>query len=290
MRYPDIRIVHIMKVKGVSGAENHLLTLLSELVKNYRIFLILLVEPGNFMDDFVRDFQKRGINVTRIIISHHYDISMLWKIYYLIRKIKPHIVHTHMFHADFYGGLAAGLAGVKVILSTKHGYDDYERTSKFYKLNRLPAKFLTRAITISNALKSKVAEAEGLSFTKMVTIHYGLNGEEYVSTKELNSNMEFFHDDVCHIATVGRLIPVKGYEFLIKALSEVKSDFRFLFIGEGPLREELERMTRELHLTQKVIFLGYQRDVSSILSKIDIFILPTLGEGFGLVLLEAMAH
>ena len=184
MAFPGTRIVHIIKVKGVSGAENHLLSLLSELSGDFSIHLIMLVEEQNLMTDFVLNFKRNGVEVTRIRIRHHADISMLWKIYYLIRKIRPHIVHTHLWHADFYGLLAAIMAGTRILVSTKHGYDNYERTSVFYKLNSISDRWLSRAITISNALKPKVASAEGISRSKMVTIYYGLDGEEYTSNRD----------------------------------------------------------------------------------------------------------
>ena len=71
MAFSGTRIIHIIKIKGVSGAENHLLTLLSELSRDVRIHLIMLVEMQNLMTDFVSDFKKHGVEVTRIVINHH---------------------------------------------------------------------------------------------------------------------------------------------------------------------------------------------------------------------------
>jgi glycosyltransferase involved in cell wall biosynthesis len=286
------RILHIIKVKGVSGAENHLLTLLPELQGDFHIHLIMLVEPRNPMTGFAEDFRRREIGVSRIVISHHMDFSIAWKIYYLIRKIRPHIVHTHLLHADLYGTMAAVMAGSEILVSTKHGYDEYDRTSIFYKLNALSTKWLSRVITISDALQEKVASAEGIDRSKMATIHYGLDGQKYVSSRDegptgspVNST-----EGVCLIGTVGRLIPVKGYEVLLEALKGIDLDYRLLIMGDGPLRAPLEKMCHDLELAGKVTFLGFIPNVSPILSRLDLFVLPTLGEGFGLVLLEAMAH
>ena len=292
MAFPGTRIIHIIKVKGVSGAENHLLTLLSELSRDVQIHLIMLVEMQNLMTDFVLDFKKNGVEVTRIVINHHSDFSLIWKIYYLIRKIKPHIVHTHLLHADLYGTLAAVLAGTKILISTKHGYDDYEKTSFFYKLNSITNRWLSKVITISDALQVKVAEAEGIPNSKMTTIYYGLDGEAYASKGEAGLARSFLNvtNDACLIGTVGRLIPVKGYETLLEAVAGIELDFRLLIMGDGPLKDRLERASLELGLADKVKFLGFVSDVSRMLSGLDIFVLPTLGEGFGLVLLEAMAH
>ncbi len=292
MASPGTRIVHIIKVKGVSGAENHLLTLLSELRRDVQIHLIMLVEMQNPMTDFVSDFKKNGVEVTRIVINHHSDFSLIWKIYYLIRKIRPHIVHTHLLHADLYGVLSAVLAGTKIMISTKHGYDDYEKTSFFYKLNSISSRWLNRVITISDALQVKVAEAEGIPKSKMATIYYGLDGETYASNRDAGPARSCLNatNDACLIGTVGRLIPVKGYEILLKAVAGIELDFRLLIMGDGPLKGRLEKISLELGLSDKVKFLGFISEVSPMLSGLDIFVLPTLGEGFGLVLLEAMAH
>ena len=292
MSFSGIRIVHIIKVKGVSGAENHLLTLLPKLGREMQVHLILLVEEKNPMTEFVSDFKRHGIKVTRIVINHHFDFPVIWKIYYLIKKIRPHIVHTHLFHSDIYGIMAAVLAGTKILISTKHGYDNYEKTSIFYKLNSISNRWLSKVITISYALQAKVTSAEGIRNSKMVTIYYGLDGEAYASNRDTEMARSILNvtSDVCLIGTVGRLVPVKGYETLLEALAGVEFDFRLLIMGDGPLKESAEKRCYDLNLSNKVKFMGFTKDVSRILSGLDIFVLPTLGEGFGLVLLEAMAH
>ena len=292
MLLSEARVAHIIKVKGVSGAENHLLTLLPELSHDIKIYLVLLVARQNPMLDFAKDLKRNGIEVTRIVINHHSDLAIIWKIYHLLRKIRPHIIHTHLFHADLYGLLAAVLTGTKILISTKHGYDDYERTSIFYKLNGISNRWLNKVITISDALQVKVEKTEGIHRSKMATIYYGLDGEKYASKSdaELARSILNVTNDVCLIGAVGRLVPVKGYEILLEALAGLKRDFRLLVMGDGPLKENLERMCIDLQLSDRVKFLGFCTDVSKILSGIDVFVLPTLGEGFGLVLLEAMSH
>jgi len=286
------RILHVIKVKGVSGAENHLLTLLPELNRTFDISLVFLVEPGNDMEDFVSKFKAHGIPVLRINMRYHLDPTVIWKIYYLIRKWKPHIVHTHLLHGDLYGISAALFTGSKILVSTKHGYDNYENTSVFYRLNGILGRWLDKVITISHALKPKVAEAEGISPSKMVTIHYGLDAEEYAALKDegLARSILGVGPEVCILGTVGRLVPVKGYETLLEALAGLARDYRLLIMGDGPQRGALEKKCGELGISEKVVFLGFTSRVSAILSGIDLFVLPTLGEGFGLVLLEAMAH
>lgn len=287
-----MRIMHVMKVKGIGGAENHLLTLLPELQRGARVCLIVLVEPDKPMNEFVSNLRAAGVEVIRIAINSHLDFSMVWKIYHLVRRVRPHVFHTHLLHADIYGIPAAVLGGTEIVISTKHGYDEYDNTSLFYRLNATTSRWVNKVITISHALQAKVASAEGISRSKMVTIYYGLDTERYSSQGDasLVKTMLGVGDGVCVLGTVGRLIPVKGYESLLEALASVRLDFRLLIVGDGPLMGRLTELSRELGLEEKVKMVGFRTDVSRILSGIDVFVLPTLGEGFGLVLLEAMAH
>ncbi|MFC1866648.1 glycosyltransferase [Thermodesulfobacteriota bacterium] len=286
------RIVHIIKVKGVSGAENHLLTLLPKLTEDFDIRLIMLVEKRNSMADFAGEFEKKGVDVTRIFIHHHYDLFTVWRILHIIRKIRPHIAHTHLIHGDVYGLIAARLAGTGIIVSSKHGYDNYDHISPLYRINGLLSGRLDAVITISNALQAKVEAAEGIPRSKMTTIHYGLDAMGYASQTDKNFARSVcgIRGNACLIASVGRLIPVKGYETLIRAVAGINHDFRLLIIGDGPLKKRLGGLVSELNMNHKVLFLGFSPQVSKILSGVDLFVLPTLGEGFGLVLLEAMAH
>lgn len=286
------RVVHIIKVKGVSGAENHLLTLLPGLNDEYDISLLMLVEDADSMKDFAESFHRKGVEVVRIPIGFHYDLTVIGKIYFQLRKIRPHMVHTHLIHADLYGIPAAMLAGIKVLVSSKHGYDDYDHTSTFYRANKFLSPRLNRVITISKALQAKVESAEGIPRSKMTTIYYGLDAEEYASARDKDFARTFYGipEKTFLIGSVGRLVPVKGYETLLRAVSGIDRDFRLLIMGEGPLRKRLEALASELGLALKVVFPGFSDHVSRILSGVDLFVLPTSGEGFGLVLLEAMAH
>ncbi len=94
------------------------------------------------------------------------------------------------------------------------------------------------------------------------------------------------------VGTVGRFDEQKGHMFFLKAIPKILQDVpdvRFIFVGDGSLRSKLEKMGRELEVNQNIIFTGVRRDIPEILSIMDVFVLPSIFEGFGIVLLEAMA-
>ena len=99
-------------------------------------------------------------------------------------------------------------------------------------------------------------------------------------------------DDCFLIVTAGRLVPVKGYTYLVAALAQVITEIpniRLVFLGDGELRGELSGQVKTLGLEKQVLFLGMRNDVPEIISCSDLFVLPSINEGFGVVLLEAMA-
>ena len=108
-----MRVVHIIKVTRISGAERHLLLLLAGLIqRGIDARLVILVERDKLMDDMLAEAAERAIPITRLIVRRDYDLALLWKLRAVIRDQNPDLVHTHLVHADLYGYCAARAAGV----------------------------------------------------------------------------------------------------------------------------------------------------------------------------------
>ena len=295
---PKRKIVHIFKATGVSGSENHLLTLLPELNKKFDVYVILLVENGNQVDELKALLEENGITIYCVIIKHHLDFFVILKIYSLIKRIKPDIAHTHLIHADIYGTLACRIAGVPRIVSSKHNHDPFRAHPIFRLTSSIVSRYHDRIVAISESLKEFLYKVEGIDKEKITVIKYGLNPEQLasVSTKSnkrltLRTEFKIPHDYII-IGNVARLISQKGYPYLIDAFHDlVKERFKIVLVivGEGLLREELQNQVRYLGLEDKVFFTGYRTDAIQLMSEFDMFVFPSIWEGFGLVLLEAMA-
>ncbi len=291
-----MKICHITKATSVAGSEKHLLTLLTSLDKaKYQTTFVLLVERDKPLDDFVHRFEEEGVQVKRVLIRGDVDPLLVRRLYQLLREGNYDLVHTHLIHADLYGTLAAKLAGVPIIVSTKHNENVFRRYPFYAFLDRTAARFADRIITISDSLKRFAVEVEGLDAEKIVRIHYGL-GPTPASTDDtdrLSLRAELgISRETPLAATVARLIPQKGHVYLLHAFRrvlETSPEAKLLVVGDGYLREELESLAQELDMASNVIFTGFRKDVPRILNGIDLFVLSSLWEGFGLVLLEAMA-
>ncbi len=292
-----IKVLHITKMKGVSGSENHLLTLLSELNKDrFETHLSILAEPRHvpLLLDYKDRLEQAGVIVSLLVIRKYMNLSLLWKLRAYLLQENFHIVHTHLIHADFYGTLAAKLAGIQTIVSSRHNDDRFRHHPLLIWLNRILAHYHSNIIVISDWIGTFLQEIEGIPAKKIVRIHYGLQPNTVAHTADPQYVRQQFQipDQIPVIGTIGRLTVQKGHTYLLQAVRQVKAHFpelRVVIIGEGELRAELENQAKALKIDTNVIFTGYRNDVLKLLSGLDFFVFPSLWEGFGLVLLEAMA-
>jgi len=286
------RVVHIVKATGIHGTEKHLLTLLPGLNNRYDIFLIVLTEPGNPLSRYFEKLKEKEINSYNVIIRSDLDPVCLWNLYCLLKKIKPSLVHTHLIHGDIYGTTAARLADVKKIISTKHN-DDRFRQNRFIKaLNIAISKKTAGIITISSWIRDFIIKIEEVPPEKTRTIYYGLKDVfPAPETSAVRSELGIAENRVV-VGIIARLVKQKGHKYLIDAFYRARQKNRsilLLIVGDGELKDELRQQVKERGLEETVIFTGYREDTERILSIIDIFVHPSLWEGFGLSILEAMS-
>lgn len=291
-------VVHVIKAVQAAGAERHLLTLLSGLrgreQRDIDARLILLVEPGNDMEAYVDDASKRGIPVERLVIQRDLDPSLCTRLSARLHDLKPDVVHTHLLHADLYGIPAARRLGVPVIVSSRHNDNAFRRRTPIKQVNQFLWRMADAGIAISDSIARFTVEVEGAPKSKIHRIYYGLeatkpldrNAARAAILRELN-----LPDDAALIGMVCRLTEQKGITYALQAFARLKDEFpaaHLLIAGDGPLRTALEREAAPLK--NRVHFLGWRDDTALLMAALDIFLVPSLWEGFGLVFLEAMAQ
>jgi len=286
------RVVHIVKATGIHGAEKHLLTLLSGLNSRYDIFIIVLTEPETPLNSYFEKLAENNINSYNVILRSDMDPICLWKIYQLLKKINPCLVHTHLIHGDIYGTLAARLADIKKIISTKHNDDRFRKNRVIKALNIAINKKTAGIITISRWVRDFTTRVEEVPPEKARTIYYGLKDVFLpAETGTIRSELGISQNTVL-VGIIARLVEQKGHKYLIDAFFRVReknSAISLLIVGDGELRKELQQQVKKRGLEKAVIFTGYREDTERILSAIDIFVHSSLWEGFGLSILEAMA-
>ena len=294
-----LRVAHIIKVTRISGAEGHLLLLLQGLrERDVDARLIILVEPDLPMDDMLVAAHERAIPVTRLITRRDYDLPLLLRLRRALRQIKPHIAHTHLIHADVYGCLAAKAAGTRTIISSRHNDDQFRHRPRWRRLNRWLWQRLDAGIAISQAIKQFAMDIEGAPGHKLSVVHYGMaarwlsDARIEQARRQLRAELEL-DDDALILGMVCRLVEQKGIPYAMEALRRLRSSYphaRLVIAGDGEKAAELRRLAVSLGIDDRLHWLGWRADAADIMAAFDVLLMPSLWEGFGLVLLEAMSR
>lgn len=290
-----VPIVHVQKMKGACGSENHLLSLLSELDKRkFEPHYLILVEPGDTFPDYMEQLGRNGVHTLEMPIRGDFDPRLIVRLTRYFRRVKPRLVHTHLIHADLHGTAAAMLAGVPVRVSSRHNDDRFRTRAWIRWINRMVAGRQNRVVGISRWVSDFVRKVEEIDGSKVTTIHYGLS-EACGDWKGESDPFEKLGIPRRRrvLVTLGRLTEQKGQIHLIRAMPKIIGRFPgvlLLMLGEGDLRPAYEAEIEKLGISDHVRLLGYVSPPDPILKSAEIFIHPSLWEGFGLVLLEAMSH
>ena len=276
------KVVHVQKVAGISGSEAHLLSLLPRLRErgwDIRMLMLHGDEPGAW--DFAREVETRGVPLDTIPIRADVDPLAYVRLAAYLARHRPTILHTHLVHADAYGQIAGIVAGVPVRISTKHGFNEFREGRAFGYADRAVASLAHVHIAISRGLARYLDETEGFDESAFHVVHYGIVARDSLRAYPTEARL------LC----VGRLIPIKGHIVLLRAFAEARRrvpELRLEVAGRGPLEPALRALAKELDIDDAVTFLGYVAPVAHAIDRSSIVVVPSLGEGFGMVALEAM--
>jgi glycosyltransferase involved in cell wall biosynthesis len=276
-------VLHVQKVAGISGSEAHLLQLLPALkARGWDIRFLMLheEEPGAW--EFARALEAGGVPVDGIEMHTDVDPGTFVRVLSYLVNQRPTILHTHLVHADAYGQTAGTVAGVPVRLSTKHGFNEFREGRVFALGDRTIGALAHRQIAISRGLARYLSETEGFVEPDFEIVHYGIAA---------GTEPAPYAGETPRFLCIGRLIPIKGHVVLLRAFREVldaRPDAILEIAGRGVLEHGLKDLSRELGLNGSVRFLGHVTPVQRAIEDSMAVVVPSLGEGFGMVALEAM--
>lgn len=220
--------------------------------------VVALESPGGFRPGLWRRLAK-------MFHVEHYDV-----------------VHTHDDRPLLYGMPAAWWAGVPRRIHTHHHGRLDHVTWRQRLLMRLASRYAQRFVCVSQDSARYMVE-QGVATERVSTLWNGIDLTRFTYQGPCDNGP---------IVTVARLSPEKDIANLLQAAARVAAQFpelRFEVAGDGPCRADLQRLTQELHLTERVIFHGEVRDIPALLARARLFVLPSQSEGISLTLLEAMA-
>jgi glycosyltransferase involved in cell wall biosynthesis len=300
-----IKVLRIITRLSVGGSSVHSILLTAHLDKEAFDSLLVKGSEGADEGDLQDLLGRKEIDPVFIPelkreISFKDDLTVFRKLYRLMRQFRPDIVHTHSAKSGVLGRLAAKLAGVPVIVHTFHGhlfrgYFGPVKSKLVVYAERLLALLSTRIVAVTQSQKDELAAYRIAPRRKLVNIPLGLElgllqnleGEK----GKLRSELGLDEEDLL-VGSIARLVPVKGHSFLFRAAQRVITALpraRFLIIGDGELRRELEKLARQLGIRENVIFCGFRRDLPRIYADLDLLALTSLNEGLPVAVIEAMA-
>lgn len=212
----------------------------------------------------------------------------------LLKKHRTDIVHTHNTTAYLDGIVAAKFAHVPIIIHTDHCrlYPDKKR---YMIAERIASMLSTKIVAVSKHTKSDLEKWEKIKSEKIIIIYNGIPQFPEYQLKNLNKKIRFelgIDDNNMIVGSVGRLEAQKNYDLLIKAASimcQKIANVKFVIIGDGSKRLELEKLIREQGLQNRIILAGWKTNIIDYIKNFDIFVMTSNFEGMPIVLLEAMA-
>lgn len=292
-------VLHVITGLGDGGAEAVLFRLVRSDTENTH-HVISLSDRGKYaslLEEVGASVEALGMQAGRPSVVHFV------KLIRMIRNQNPDIVQTWMYHADFFGGVAARIAGVNNVYWGLHNGVLDRKTSKrstifISRINAFLSRFVPRKIISCSGAAADVHEALGYRRKKMVVVPNGYDLSEYLIDENLRKatrvSLEITGDETL-LGMVARFDPQKDHATLLEALSVLSAqgvDFRCLLVGAGLTGDNSDLVEKifRLGLQDKVLLLGQRNDIPSIMNALDVHILSSnSGEAFPNVLCESMA-
>ena len=289
------RVLHLIDSAGMYGAEHVVLTLLDELkVSLFPGVLGCIRDKVSDVPQIAEEAHGRGIETKLFTMKRGFTPGGIREVLRYIKHSDIHCVHCHGYKPDILMS-AVPRRGYKV-LSTVHGWAKQTAgmKGKIYEfVDALSLREMDKIVAVSRAVRDDLTQ-RGVNADKIEVIYNGIALDCLKSnfSGSLVRTEYGIPQNTFVLGAVGRLVPVKGYQYLIEAMRSVVNaipDCKLVIAGEGPLKDELFRRIVKHGLTSYISLLGYQASIPRFLSMVDIFVMPSLSEGLPIALLEAMA-
>ncbi len=249
---------------------------------------------GNFWDNFI----SAGLTVVDFEIGNKFNLRAAWQIAAMVRQHKARLIHAQgPASLDLLAVLGGRLSGVPVVLTRPVMLDDQVMYSasriRIYRLidESITLKLANAVVAVSENGRGRMQAVSRVQVDKLHLIHNGVNLGRFIVRTPTAADGSPSQPAVT-LGMVAQLFPPKAWDDFIRVIGRLRDkglNVRGLIVGEGELRGDLERMVREMGLTQSIDFTGFQHDVRDALAQFDIFLFTTKREGLSVAVIEAMA-
>lgn len=276
-----VKVVHLITTISRGGAENQLLTLVSEQVKAGREVAVIYLKGT---PELLKEFEAKGVVVLDFLVGK----NPIFQIGYLRNFLKTNysLVHAHLPRAEL---IAALSVGSNPLIISKHNAEPF-----FPKAPSLISLILARIVFRKSRQCIHISQAvftflinlkEVYPHQKNITVHYGIPSIKIANEFKNKPSYNFT------VGIIARIVEQKNYQTLIYAFAGLHNKYpesRLLVIGEGQQKKEIAALVRNLGINGSVNWVGRTNNIEHFIRQMDVFVLPSHYEGFGLVLLEVM--
>lgn len=284
-----MKVLFVITGLGMGGAENQVVNLADKFAsKGHQVTIAYMLQPALV--------QPKNPSVNLVWLGGTKDpvgmLKALINLVRLINRIKPDVVHSHMYHANMLSRAARLFAKMPRLICTAHNTNEGGQLRMIsYRLsNWLADAFTNVSDDAVKAFEQNGAVAQG----KMQAITNGIDTDFFQLTAQARQQLrsELKLEDKKVFIAIGRFNEQKDYPNLLNAFAKLVQstpNTHLLIVGDGELRADIGDQINSLELSNNVTLLGIRRDIPQLLSAADIFVLSSAWEGFGLVVAEAMA-
>lgn len=283
------RILQVIGTSLLAGTEKAMVSLVKGMDKDLFQTEVVCFSKG----PLVQELSVNKIRTTIIPRRRKIDLNLLLRLFCFLKRNRFSLIHVH---SDRIASFAAKLAGIRIIVETRHGigYLPEEMNRWKFFLYKLASNPSTKIIAVAESVKADLIKQARIDPERIEVIYNGINIEPVSSEYQPNvlGSLGLPKDGYSLVATFGRFEPIKGHRYVLESAKEVLKFFPhtiFLIVGDGPMRKNLEELTQFLDIRENVVFTGWQKNVLAIMRYTDIVILPSLREGLSITGLEALS-
>jgi len=281
-------VLHVLSRLPVGGVENMTFKIVNGYSKDLFNVIICCINEGGKIADELKASGFR-VHVLNKMKGHGFECSAVSAIYSIIKRENIHVLRTHQYHANLYGRMAGVLAGVPVIIPSYHNIYD---KPKFHRraFNHVLGRFSDKLVAVSNVVASDMTKYDRVSPDKIRVIYNGIEISKFNLAVSKDKARETLGLPLNTLITgsLGSLTGQKGHQFLIEAASKL-ARHHIVIAGDGPLMDDLRELAGRLKVDCTFMGMIDPEKIPLFLRALDIFCFPSLWEGFGTALLEAMA-
>ena len=286
-----IRVLFVVPALPVGGAERHVTTMLPRMnPARFTPSVICIGEEGELFSTL----RAAGIEAAALRLHKRQAVRALIELVMMMRRTRPDVVVVQGYNAETLGRIAARIAGVKHTINWVHNASGLvQRGTVRRTVDRALTRWTSAYFGVAEAQRPYLVDELGHPDDKIRVIYNGVDLAQFRTSTDRGVLAEFgFAENDPVVGIVAVLRPEKDHVSLLRAARTVVDELtnaRFLIIGDGPTRPQLEALCTELQLTPNVHFAGSRDDVARLLPAIDVFVLTSTSECFPISVLEAMA-